>query len=123
MIRLILAAALFTSSAAAHELTPTYPELVPSYVTGVSMTRMHLWNRRNDVEYYEIEVFDEEFNGLPFASADKIIKVNYLEHKTFEVYIREADLIKVKYICTSSKQLKEDVLSTGVKSRICSKVK
>jgi len=43
---------LFTNSAAAHELTPTYPEIEPSYVDGVSVIKMKMWNRRSDASYY-----------------------------------------------------------------------
>ena len=55
-----IAIALFTSSAIAHELTPTYAELKPSYVDNILVTTMKMWNRRNDVEYYEINVYDKE---------------------------------------------------------------
>ncbi len=118
-----LAICLIASSAIAHELTPTYPELRPSYFNDVSVTTMKMWNRRNDVQYYEIGVFDKEWNPVPFASPSRLLKMDYLEHKSFEIYIRDKDVAKVKYICTVSKQLKSDVQSTGVKSRICSKMK
>lgn len=123
MKRILLAAALLGSSAAAHELTPTYPDLNPSYIDGVSVTNLSMWNRRDDAEYYEIEVFDEEFNPLPFAAPEKIFYLEYLGRKTLEIYIRDSDIEKVEYICTTSKQLKEDVKSTGIKSMICSRVK
>jgi len=119
----IIAAALITTSAAAHELTPTYPEIEPAYIDGVSVIKMKMWNRRDDASYYEVSVFDKEWKSVPFATPEKIIKLGYLEHKSFELYIRDADRDKIKYICTTSKQLKQDVQSTGIKSRICSKVK
>ena len=119
----IIAAALITSSAAAHELTPTYPEIESAYVDGVSVIKMKMWNRRDDASYYEVNVYDGEWKSVPFATPEKIIKLGYLEHKSFELYIRDADRDKIKYICTISKQLKQDVQSTGIKSRICSKVK
>ena len=114
---------LFFNSAAAHELTPTYPEIEPAYVDGVSVIKMKMWNRRSDASYYEVNVFDGEWKSVPFATSEKIIKLGYLEHKSFELYIRDADCDKVAYICTTSKQLKQDVQSTGIKSRICSRVK
>ena len=114
---------LFFNSAAAHELTPTYPEIEPAYVDGVSVIKMKMWNRRSDASYYEVNVFDDEWKSVPFATPDKIIKLGYLEHKSFELYIRDVDCDKVAYICTTSKQLKQDVQSTGIKSRICSRVK
>jgi len=114
---------LFANSAAAHELTPTYPEIEPAYVEGVSVIKMKMWNRRSDASYYEVNVYDGEWKSVPFATPDKIIKLGYLEHKSFELYIRDPDRDKVTYICTTSKQLKQDVQSTGIKSRICSRVK
>jgi hypothetical protein len=125
MIKYKFAAALilFANSAAAHELTPTYPEIRPSYVNGVSVTTMKMWNRRSDAEYYEINVFDEKWNPVSFATSNRVIKLNYLEHKSFEIYFRDEDKDRVSYICTTSKQLKRDVLSTGVKSKICSRIK
>ena len=114
---------LFANSAAAHELTPTYPEIESAYIDGVSVIKMKMWNRRSDASYYEVNVFDDDWNSVPFATPDKIIKLGYLEHKSFELYIRDADCDRVTYICTTSKQLKQDVQSTGIKSRICSRVK
>ena len=119
----IIAVALITTSAAAHELTPTYPEIESAYIDGVSVIKMKMWNRRDDASYYEVNVYDGEWKSVPFATPEKIIKLGYLEHKSFELYIRDADRDKIKYICTISKQLKQDVQSTGIKSRICSKVK
>ena len=118
-----VAAALTYTSVAAHELTPTYPEMRPSYIEEVSVTQMKMWNRRDDVFYYEISVFDKEWKPVAFATKNKIIELGYLAKTTFDLYIRDSDLNRIKYICTTSKQLKQDVQSTGVKSRICSKVK
>ena len=123
IVKIIAAAVLVSTSAAAHELTPTYPELRPAFVDNVLVTTMKMWNRRNDTKYYEIQVFDSEWKKIPFASTDKIIKIGYLEHKTFDVYIREKDALIAEFICTVSKQLKQDVISTGVKSRICSRIR
>ena len=119
----IITAALITTGAAAHELTPTYPEIEPSYIDGVSVIKMKIWNRRSDANYYEINVYDKEWKLIPFAASEKIMKLEYLEHKSFELYVRNADTDKVKYVCTISKQLSQNVQSTGIKSRICSKVK
>ena len=119
----IAAAMLFANVAAAHEMTPAYPEFKPSYVSGILQTTMKLWNRRVDASYYEIGVYDEEWNRISFAAVNVIIQVNYLEIKSFDIYIRQTDLDKVEFICTTSKLLKQDVDSTGVTSRICSRVK
>jgi len=114
---------LVTNSAAAHELTPTYPEIEPAYVEGVSVIKMKMWNRRSDASYYEVNVYDDEWKSVPFATPEKVMKLGYLEHKSFELYVRDPDRDRVTYICTTSKQLKQDVQSTGIKSRICSRVK
>lgn len=122
MKKLALLLALIPSFLNAHELTPTYPKLNPSYVDGVSVTRMLLFNRREDVSYYEIEVYDEEFNQVVFATSTKLLKVDYLDRVYFDVYIRNVDTDKATYICTKSKLFKGD-FSSGVASRICSKLK
>ena len=116
-----LAIALLPSFAMAHEWTPTYPELRKSYVDNITVTSMTLFNKREDVRYYEIEVYDEDWNPLPFATSDRVIRIDYLETKKVEIYFREED--DITYICTTSKSLKKDVVSSGIKSRICSKVK
>ena len=122
MVRTIVAALLFSTGAAAHEMTPTYFDFKPSYVDGVYVTTMSMWNRRNDVEYYEISVFDDEWNNLPFASRNRVFKLSYLDREKIDIYIKQEDINDVEYICTSSKQLKSDVKSTGVKSTICSRI-
>ncbi len=123
MWKSFMAAVLLTSSAAAHELTPTYPEFKPHIVDGVYYAKLHMWNRREDVKYYEISVHDEEWNKIPFHSNKKIMKLEHLEHADFEVNIRKSDLERVEFICTTSKHLKSDVTGTGVRSRICSRIK
>jgi len=107
----------------AHELTPTYPKLKPSVIDGVLMAEMKLWNRRRDVRYYEITVHDSEWNNIPFAAVERLMNVEYNEMRIFGVYVKKETARRITYICTTSKQLKEDVESTGLMTRICSKVK
>lgn len=114
---------LFAYSATAHEMTPTYPILLPSHVEGLHKTNLELFNRRSDVEYYEIGVFDKDFKSVPFATAYKIIKVNYLSRVHVDVYIREDDIDKALYVCSQSKLRKDSKTKTAVSSRICSKFK
>ena len=118
-----MAAVLLTSSAAAHELTPTYPEFKPHIVDGVYYAKLHMWNRREDVIYYEISVHDVEWNKIPFHSNKKIMKLKHLEHADFEVNVRKSDLDRIEFNCTTSKHLKSDTIGTGVRSRICSRIK
>lgn len=114
----------FLSSAAyAHEMTPTYPTLGPSHLDGLYKTTMQMFNKREDVKYYEIGVFDSEWNGIPFVSSYNIIKIKYLGHVTFDIYIRKADYERATYICSKSKLRKEDITRTAIASRICSKIK
>ena len=119
---ILTAVAFFCTSATAHEMTPTYLDMKPSYVDGVYVTTIDLWNRRNDVEYYDISVLDKDWNKLSFATRDRIVKLTYLNRKKIDIYIKEEDVRFVEFICTSSKQLKSDVKSTGVKSMICSRI-
>jgi len=124
-MRYIMCAMIFLSLgyANAHEWTPTYPKLRPSYVSGVVGTTMSLYNSRKDIEYYEFSVYDRDFNPIRFATAEKIILIKYLERKTIEIYVRKQDVGRGLYICSESKVLKDDVTATVVRSRICSKVK
>ena len=86
------------------------------------MTNMTLFNKRKEIKYYEIFVYDEKWNTIPFASSDKLINVPYLSQKTVEIYIREIDCERIEYICTTSRRFVDDAESTGIDSRICSKV-
>ena len=121
--KIILFLVLVSTSATAHEWTPTYPKLKQAYVDGLLYTKMQLFNKRKEIQYYTISVHDEEWNNVPFATANKIIGVKYLAYKQVEIYIRETDKNRVTYICSTSKLLKKDFITTGVSSRICSKVK
>lgn len=84
---------------------------------------MQMFNKRADVEYYEIGVFDEDFNPIPFVTSYRILKITYLETVTFDVYIRKLDVERATYICSQSKLRKEDITRTAISSRICSKIK
>ena len=119
---ILLVGLVFCTSLNAHEMTPTYPKLKPSYVDNVFVAKMKLFNRRNDVEYYEIGVFTKDWKAIPFASSSRIIKVSFSRRKLFEVYIRSVDLPKAMYICTESKVYKSTKQVTLVSSRICSKI-
>lgn len=115
--------AMLASVSNAHELTPTYPQLKPSVIDGAVVAEMKLWNRRKDVRYYEITVHDKDWNNVPFAAVERLMNVEYNEMVNFGVFLKKESVRKVTYICTTSKQLKEDVESTGLMTRICSKIK
>jgi len=123
-MRFIIALLLSASIASAHEMVPTYPIWWnATEANGILKTNLSIWNRRKDVVYYEIEVFDQNFKPADFATQEKIIKINYLQRKNFSIYIKENDRDNVTYICTRSRLLKDDVQTSGVSSRICSKIK
>lgn len=107
----------------AHEMTPTYPVFSQSYVSGLSKTSIKIFNRRSDVNYYEVSVFDDKWEKVPFVTASNLLFVTYLESKTIDIYIRNEDKNRVGFICTKSKLVKGKVKSTGVSSRICSRIK
>lgn len=117
-----LIAVLACASVNAHELTPTYPEFKQSIYNNVLSTTMSIFNRRDDISFYQIEVYDIDWNPIEFAARKVILNVEYLERTTFEVYVKSSDVQDVTYICTRSKILKGESVSV-VASNICSKVK
>lgn len=117
-------ALLFGGHANAHQFTPTYPKFEPAFVDGVLQTKMELFNKRQEVEYYELGVFDENWNKVTFAASEsKVMHVGYLETKTIEVFLKAQDVKKAVYICTESRLFKDKGRETLVSSKICSKIK
>jgi hypothetical protein len=119
----VLIGGLLSSAALSHEMTPTYLKLQPSYVEGIYETSVSVFNRRDDVQYYEVGVFDKDFNTIPFKTVYKIIKVDYLSQVNVDVYIRSQDVNRMVYVCSQSKLRKDNITKTAVASRICSKIK
>ncbi len=113
----------FISTAYAHEMVPTYPKLVPSHVPGVHKASLEMFNKRADVQFYEIGVFEEGWAPVPFVSAYTLIKLDYLGKVKVDVYIRDEDVRKATYVCSQSKLRNDSSKSTVVASRICSKLK
>jgi len=120
--KLAIVLSLLTSDLAAHEMTPAYPVLKLSHVSGIVKAEMSLFNSREDVSYYQIEVFDLNWNNLPFSTTYKIMKVDYKERRNFNVYIRKSDLDIATYICSTSKVKRKSGAQTLISSRICSKI-
>ena len=106
----------------AHEMTPAYPKFSTSYINNVSTTKMKLFNKREEVNYYKVEVWDNDWNPVAFASTNKIIKIGYNKTILFDVYVQTKDIKYVVYICTVSKNFKQENKVTLVASRICSKI-
>jgi hypothetical protein len=122
-ITIVIGFVLWALNVQAHEMTPAYPKLRPSYIKNVYITELKIFNRRTDVEYYSIDVFDNKWKPVAFASPNKVIRLKTNKYKTFEVYIRSIDVDKITYICTTSKLFKSKEQVTLVSSRICSKIK
>jgi hypothetical protein len=122
LVSLLICAA---TSVAAHQFTPTYPKFEPSFVEGIMQARMELFNKRNDIEYYELEVFDKDWSKVAFAiPSGKIIRISYLETKNIDVYVKNQDVKKVVYICTESRILRGSIVTNSlVSSKICSKIR
>lgn len=114
---------LSNSQAYAHEMTPTYPKWEQSHLDNVLRTTMQMFNKRADVEYYEVGVFDKDFNAIPFVTSYSIIKIRYLGHVTFDVYIKKDDKDRAVYLCSMSKLRKDNSIRTAITSMICSKFK
>lgn len=109
--------------ASAHEWTPTYPELRYSHVSGIMKVEMFLFNAREDVGYYEISVWDADWEKLPFAADLRIIPLEYLGRKNITIYIKESDRERVTYICSESKLQSDGTPKSSISSRVCSKIK
>ena len=110
-----------SGSAMAHELTPTYPKLEPTYVNGVLSTKLIMWNARVDVEYYKIEVTNAFWNDVPFITDEKIVKLGYHERREIEIFLPEDTT--AQYICTRSLLEKGKRSRSIISSKVCSKIK
>jgi hypothetical protein len=104
-------------------MVPTYPKLEPAYVDGLYRTTMTMFNKRPEVDYYEIGVFTQDWEPIPFVSNYKVYKVPYLSTVSFDIYVRSEDRYDVTYICSVSKLRKSAKPRTAVSSKICSRVK
>ena len=112
----------WATAVSAHEMTPAYPIIKPSYVSGVVKVDLSLFNSREEINYYEIGLYDLNWDGIPFSAVYRIIKVGYKERKNFSVYIRKSDLDEAVYVCTTSKIRRQKETRTLVSSRICSRL-
>jgi hypothetical protein len=104
-----------------HQMVPSHPVLKQSHVSGILKAELELFNKRKDVEYYELGVFDADWNPIPFVSAYKVAHVRYLGHLKFDVYIRQDDKDRAEYVCSQSK-LRGESTGTLLASRICSRL-
>lgn len=114
---------LFNYAVQSHEQTPTYPTWKASGISEVKKTQIRLWNSRPDIEYYEIGVFDGDWQPIPFVTAYKILPVEYLQEVKIDIYIRESNITEARYVCSLSKLRSNDESQTLLATRICSKFK
>jgi len=103
-------------------MTPAYPEVKPSHVSDVVKVEMSLFNSREEIQYYQVDLFDLNWTNIPFSTTYRIIKIAYKEKKAFNVYIRKSDMDEAVYLCTTSKVRKSNKSKTLISSRICSRL-
>ena len=113
---------LWATALSSHEMTPAYPEVKPSHVLDVVKVEMSLFNSREEIQYYQVDLFDLNWTNIPFSTTYRIIKIGYKEKKAFNVYIRKSDMDEAVYLCTTSKVRKSNKSKTLISSRICSRL-
>jgi len=123
MYRPVILWLLLCGSVAAHDMTPTYPKWKMSFIPTAKMTTMKVFNKRADVQWYQIGVFDKEFKPIPFVTRYKILRIKYLSHVKFDIYINDNNVKRAEYVCTTSKLRGNDDFKPIVESRICSRFK
>ena len=123
MYRPVILWLLLCGSVAAHDMTPTYPKWKMSFIPSAKMTTMQVFNKRSDVQWYEIGVFDKEWQSIPFVTRYKIINIKYLHRVKFDVYVNEENAKVAEYICSTSKLRGNDDFKPIVESKICSRFK
>jgi hypothetical protein len=123
MYRPVILWLLLCGSVAAHDMTPTYPKWKMSFIPSAKMTTMQVFNKRSDVQWYQIGVFDKEWQPIPFVTRYKIINIKYLHRVKFDVYVNEENAKVAEYICSTSKLRGNDDFKPIVESKICSRFK
>ena len=92
-------------------------------MSGVWKTTIEMFNKREDVEWYEIGVFNKNFEPIQFVSQYKLFNMPYLSHIKFDVYVSAPDVAAAEYICSKSKLRELREQATMLSSRICSRFK
>jgi len=112
---------LFIGAPNAHQMSPTYPKWSDSYIDDISVSRVRVFNKRKDVEYYEIGVFDKDMKPIPFVTQYDIRGIKYHNYAEFTIYLNDKYKDDAVYVC--SKSMLKEIESTGLVSKICSKFK
>ena len=111
----------FVGVAHAHQMSPTYPKWSDSYIDDISVSRVRVFNKRQDVEYYEIGVFDKDMKPIPFVTQYDLRGIKYHNYAEFTIFIKNEYKKDARYVCSTS--MLPELKSTGVVSKICSKFK
>tara|TARA_B110000503_G_scaffold140573_1_gene231816 strand:- start:1665 stop:2036 length:372 start_codon:yes stop_codon:yes gene_type:complete len=117
---IFIVAMLFSSIATAHEMTPAYIKLAPSSVDDIYVATFKMLNRRVDVDYYAINAYDVNWNKIPFASFNRVFKLEHLKRIDLKIFFQKKYFLEVYYICTESKLYEGK--GTYIASRICSRI-
>ena len=123
MYRPVILWLLLCGSVAAHDMTPTYPKWKMSFIPSAQMTTMQVFNKRADVQWYQIGVFNKEWQPIPFVTRYKILNIKYLQRVKFDVYVNSENVKFAEYICSTSKLRGNDDFKPIVESKICSRFK
>ena len=123
MFKSLLLLILISANTLAHEQTPTYGSWNPSHIAGVVKTEIEIFNKRNDVTYFEIGVFDQDWNMQTFVTSWNILEVKQYERKAAVIYMTEAKSLEAEYICSISKIRSSNQTQTALASQICTRLK
>ena len=123
MYRPVILWLLLCGNVAAHDMTPTYPKWKMSFIPSAQMTTMQVFNKRADVQWYQIGVFNKEWQPIPFVTRYKILNIKYLQRVKFDVYVNTENVKFAEYICSTSKLRGNDNFKPIVESKICSRFK
>jgi len=83
--------------------------------------KLKMWNARVDVEYYKIEVTDEDWNDVPFITNEKVFRLDYLGRRDINIFLPSDT--SARYICTRSMLEKGNASKSIISSKVCSKIK
>ena len=123
MKRLLLTLLLVSGFTYAHEMVPTYPKWKLGVYPGILTTTIEIFNKRNDVEFYEIGLFDKDWKPVYFVADYKVIQLKYLSGASIDIYIAKENKDRVEYVCSRSKVRKGGESRTALSSKICSRFK
>lgn len=123
MFRSLILLILISANSLAHEQTPTYASWNHSHIAGVVKTEIEIFNKRSDVAYFEIGVFDQDWNMQNFVTSWNILEVKQYERKAAVIYMTEAKSLEAEYICSISKIRSSNQTQTALASQICTRLK